>query len=157
MEGGSCCGGLQEEGSWWGCWGELLGKACRVELWGTMHLYLPLQRNPSAQLTQGGLRNACSSLEVEKPWGTLGAGCKPRKELATQGTQLIAPVFKRQFHKRRGSLRDRLDECWRLLRKKMPQGPTGSRPGAYGHTERDAGPTRGIFSTPSPTQVQLLY
>lgn len=123
------------------CWGRPVGWSC-----GT-----------SAQLTQGGLRNACSSLEIEKPWGTLGAGWKPRKKLVTQGTQLTAPVFKRQFHKRRGSLRDRLDECWRLLRKKMPQGPTGSRSGAYGHTERDAGPTRGISSTPSPTQVQLLY
>lgn len=91
------------------------------------------------------LGNSGSRLEAQK------------KKLATQGTQLTAPVFKRQFHKRRGSLRDRLDECWRLLRKKMPQGPTGSRPGAYGHTERDAGPTRGISSTPSPTQVQLLY
>lgn len=123
------------------CWGRPVGWSCGA----------------SAQLTQGGLRNACSSLEIEKPWGTLGAGWKPRKKLVTQGTQLTALVFKKQFHKRRGSLRDRHDECWRLLRKKMPQGPTGSRSGAYGHTERDAGPTRGISSTPSPTQVQLLY
>lgn len=145
MEGGSCCGGLQEEGSWWGCWGELLGKACRVELWDQCSAHT-------------GRSEECLQFPGNrKALGNSGSRLEAQKKLVTQGTQLTAPVFKRQFHKRRGSLRDRLDECWRLLRKKMPQGPTGSRSGAYGHTERDAGPTRGISSTPSPTQVQLLY
>lgn len=144
-----------------GCWrralggpaGRAAGEGLRGGAVGThLLLYLNLHRNPSAQLTQGGLRNACSSLEVEKLWGTLGAGWKPRKKLATQGTQQTAPVCKRQFQKGRGSLRDRLDGCWRLLRKKMPQGPTGSGPGAYGHTERAAEGPQEEFS---PLQVSL--
>lgn len=63
-----------------GLLGRAAGEGLRGGAVGThLLLYLNLHRNPSAQLTQGGLRNACSSLEVEKPWGTLGAGWKPRK------------------------------------------------------------------------------
>lgn len=67
-----------------GCWRRALGGTVGESLQSGavgahLHLYLHLHKTPSAQLTQGGLRNACSSLEVEKPWGTLGAGWKPRK------------------------------------------------------------------------------
>lgn len=51
------------------CWGRPVGCSCGA----------------SAQLTQGGLRNACSSLEIEKPWGTLGAGWKPREKTGHTG------------------------------------------------------------------------
>lgn len=65
--------------------GDLLGGAVGVKLlWRAVPerliLCLHLLRKPClCSAPQQGLRNACISMEVGKPWGPLGASWKPRK------------------------------------------------------------------------------
>lgn len=102
-----------------GCWGELLfGGCCWGSCWGAFACAFAEKPPCSAHTVRP---EECLEFHGSgKALGNSGSRLGAQKKMATQGAEQTALALHRlrQFQERRGSLRDRLEGCWGLLRKK---------------------------------------